>query len=68
MSLCSHHLEPVPGCRLCHAHPRDIFPDWDAKVAEAEAAGVTTCARCGFEYYRTTQHCPKCGAPRKEVD
>ena len=64
MSLCSRHYPPRPDCDLCNADPRDLFSDWDVKLAEAEAAGEHTCARCGFVYYRTVGSCPKCNAPR----
>lgn len=59
MSLCSAHQDPVPGCRQCEANPRDIFPDWDKKIAEAEAAGRHTC-ECGFVYFKTVDACPLC--------
>lgn len=65
--LCSSHHPsrgPVEGCNLCHAHPRDIFPDWDKKKAEAEARGTVPCEGCGFVRYRgedpLLDMCPKC--------
>jgi hypothetical protein len=60
--ICSIHQKAEPGCKLCAAHPRDIFPNWDAKVAEAAAAGTTRCAVCGFEFFLTANMCPKCSA------
>jgi hypothetical protein len=62
--ICSAHhpdMGPVEGCAACHATPHDLFPDWDEAVARAEAAGTAVCA-CGFEFYRTVDFCPKCGA------
>lgn len=53
--------EPVPGCPACHATPKDLFPDWDQKCAEADAAGLTRCPKCGFEHYLTSDECPLCG-------
>lgn len=67
-NMCSAHhpsLGPVEGCDLCHTHPRDVFPDWDKKLAEAEARGNATCEHCGFVRYRGPDSlldcCPKCG-------
>jgi len=60
MSICSRHQKYQADCKLCNANPRDLFPDWDKKVAEAEAAGLYTCV-CGYEYYLTTDSCPFCG-------
>ncbi len=65
LSICSIHHEYNKDCKLCNTHPRDVFPDWDKKVAEAEAAGKTTC-KCGFEYYLTTDSCPLCGERLKQ--
>jgi hypothetical protein len=65
VSICSAHQKPDPNCRLCQLHPRDLFPDWDKKVAEAEAAGTIKCRKCGFEFYLTTDICPKCCASAK---
>jgi hypothetical protein len=65
--ICSIHKKPDPHCSLCKAHPRDIFPDWDAKLKEAEAAGTMRCAVCGFEFFRTINMCPKCAAMAEPV-
>lgn len=45
--------------------PRDLFPNWDKKLREAERAGLHTCVKCKFDYYRTTEACPKCGTTAK---
>lgn len=58
--MCSRHQEAREGCVACHTHPRDVLPDYDAKVAEAEAAGTTMCELCGMVYYRTASICPLC--------
>ncbi len=50
-------------CKLCHVTPHDLFPDWDQKVAEAEAAGEVKCFVCGFKYFATTNNCPLCYLP-----
>lgn len=60
--ICSAHQGFDPDCRLCGLEGRDILPDYDAKMAEAEAAGRTTCA-CGYVHYRTISLCPLCGTP-----
>ena len=39
--------------------------EYEAKVAEAEAAGRYTCP-CGFVYYKTVDSCPRCGLGREE--
>jgi len=57
--ICSRHRDHDPGCPMCCADIRDVFPDYDEKVAEAEAAGLHLCA-CGFEHYRTVSFCPRC--------
>lgn len=57
--ICSVHRHTEPGCPACHAHPRDLFPDFDERLAEAEAAGEHKC-ECGFTYYRTVDSCPAC--------
>jgi hypothetical protein len=66
-NMCSNHHPsrgPVEGCVLCHTHPRDVFPDWDQKLAEAKARGKATCEYCEFVRYRSseplTEMCPKC--------
>lgn len=58
--ICSFHRGFDPNCDLCKTDPRHIFPDWDAKLAAAQAAGQVKCA-CGFDFFRTTHECPKCG-------
>ena len=58
--ICGRHRERVETCRLCNLTPSDILPDWDKKVAEAEAAGLHNCEHCGFTYYLTCNMCPKC--------
>ena len=71
MNMCSKHRGYKENCKLCNTHPRDamrddgtkMFPGWDEKVAEAEAAGLVTCEdpECEFEFYLTTDSCPLCG-------
>jgi hypothetical protein len=58
---------PVPGCAACGATPHDLFPDWDEKVAKAEAAGTYRCDNCAFVFYKTTAHCPSCGTFYPEI-
>lgn len=65
--ICSRHRHHESGCRLCNTEARDILPDFDRKLAEAEAAGRQKCPGCGFVYYRTVEACPLCGRPRPEV-
>ncbi len=60
MSICSKHQKHQADCKLCNSSPRDLFPDWDEKVAEAESEGLYCCV-CGYGYYLTTDHCPVCG-------
>jgi hypothetical protein len=65
--LCSTHRKADPDCALCKAHPREIFPNWDEKLKEAQAAGTTRCSACSFEYFRTVLSCPKCHHPSEAV-
>jgi hypothetical protein len=65
--LCSTHKKADPKCRLCSAHPRDLFPDWDRKLEAAVEAGTTKCAHCGFEYFRTLSLCPQCSTKSHPV-
>jgi hypothetical protein len=60
--VCSAHFGDVPvaGCGPCHTTPGDLFPNWDEKVAEAEAKGEHTCAKCQFVFYLTVDTCPLC--------
>lgn len=60
MSICSRHQVPDPDCELCNTNIRDASPDYDEKLAEAEAAGIHTCEKCDFVYYKTVDSCPKC--------
>lgn len=62
-NICSRHQRYEKDCKLCNSDVRDLFPDWNDKVAEAEAAGSVTC-ECGFEYYLTVNDCPMCGNVR----
>jgi rubrerythrin len=62
-NMCSVHQGYDADCVLCNTHPRDVFPDWDRKLAEAKRSGVHKCTRCGFEYYRTADDCPLCDEP-----
>lgn len=57
--ICSRHQGHDPDCDLCCADIRDLLPDYDAKHAEAAAAGLHAC-KCGFEYYKTVSFCPLC--------
>lgn len=65
--ICSRHQENEPTCSACQAHPSDLLPDYDRKVAEAEAVGLVTCHHCEFRYYLTTWHCPKCSTMWKDA-
>ena len=61
MTICSKHWWPVRECPQCEADIQDLLPDFFEKVKKAEKAGLRTCLHCGFESYRTTDLCPKCG-------
>jgi hypothetical protein len=61
--ICSLHQGYELTCRLCNTDIREVFPDYDQKVAEAKAAGTHVC-ECGFEYYKTTDTCPLCSKKR----
>ena len=63
-SICSRHFEYDSECRLCHIDVRDVLPDYERKLAEAEAAGTEECVGCGFAYYRTIDSCPLCDTGR----
>ena len=64
MSVCSAHREVVDGCSACHSTPAQVLgiteEEWDRKTAEAEAAGVASCVRCGFEQYKNHYICMVC--------
>jgi hypothetical protein len=62
--ICSRHREFDPNCDLCKADIRDLLPNYDQMVAIAHAAGKVNCAKCGFEFFRTTDYCPLCGKKR----
>ena len=66
--ICSKHRGHDPGCRLCNADVRDLIPDYDRLVDEAERAGKRVCAfaTCRFVFYRTTSCCPLCGRVQPE--
>lgn len=34
---------------------------------EARIAGLMTCSKCGFEFYRTSEICPACNAKAVEM-
>ena len=57
--ICSAHQDNDPNCATCQATMKDLFPDWDKKVAEAIKAGRFQCI-CNFVYYLTTASCPLC--------
>jgi hypothetical protein len=65
--MCSAHRQPMPGCVACHTQPREVFPDWDRKLAEAEASGQWQCPKDGFEWYGTIKECLICGHPQTEL-
>lgn len=58
--ICSRHYWHDPNCNMCTADIRDVLPDYDRKVHEAELAGIVTCGACSFKFYRTVDSCPKC--------
>ena len=62
VSICSAHIEVVPGCPRCEARPQDLLPDWNEKMKE-KSLGQRDCQVCGFRYYRTISFCPKCNHP-----
>lgn len=59
-SICSMHRIPDPNCDLCNTYGEDVIPHYKEKEAEAERAGKEICAKCGFEFYKTTDACPLC--------
>src|ERR1035437_1711517 len=59
-SICSRHVVYDPDCQLCNTDIREVLPDYDQMVREAEAAGEVECGACGFCFYRTTPTCPLC--------
>mgnify|MGYP005848947345 CR=1 FL=1 len=61
MSICSKHQEYNPDCKLCNTDIRELIPQYDQMVAEAENAGTNVCKKCDFKYYKTVNCCPKCG-------
>jgi hypothetical protein len=63
--VCSRHKFRDPDCKACSTEPEDIFPDWEEKLAEAEAAGEVTCTACRFIYYAVVDRCPLCSALRE---
>jgi len=66
--ICSKHRDYDPDCDLCEADLEDLFGRSMAAAmrAEAEEAGLYTCD-CGFEYYKTVDSCPRCGALREII-
>lgn len=58
--ICSRHWNYDPDCRMCNTDVRELLPDYDEKVREAEEAGKVDCGACGFTFYRTTKTCPLC--------
>ena len=64
MSICSMHRVPDPECRMCNVRVRE----GGQKHEEALAAGLTTCTECSFEYYMTTDACPKCEHTRRALE
>jgi len=67
--ICSAHRSTTPapgcaGCAACAVEPADVFPDWERKCAEAEAAGEHVCTGCKFKFYRTVRACPACNLER----
>jgi hypothetical protein len=60
MSICSMHQQHDPSCDLCNTDIKDVLPNYDEMLAKAEEAGLTTCVNCDFEFYKTTEICPKC--------
>ena len=64
VSICSAHRTRDMECPRCWVNIYNMFPDYDQKVAEAEAAGKYMCCKCNFVYYKTTDICPSCGEAR----
>jgi len=62
--ICSRHRDYDANCKLCNTLPQNILPDYNKKVAEAEAAGTHSCAKCGYLYYLTVDSCPNCGTKK----
>ena len=58
--ICSRHKKHNPNCNLCNAIPQDILPDYNKKVADAEAAGTHMCTKCSYVFYLTVNYCPQC--------
>lgn len=58
--ICSVHQRKHPDCDLCNTHPRDIFPNYDIKLAKAKAMGEHTCKKCGFVFFLKVNFCPRC--------
>ena len=60
----------VEGCDMCSATVQELLGLNDSEYAamrcRAEDAGLFTC-ECGFEYYKTVDDCPLCGAERKII-
>lgn len=55
------------GKRAGHEQAMDnVFPQYRERRLEAVSAGLHTCHACSFVYYRTIDHCPKCGEVRVE--
>jgi rubrerythrin len=62
ISACSQHMKKRNvDYKLSKADIRDVIPNYDQLVEQAEAAGRRTCHNCNFMHYRTTDRCPKCG-------
>jgi rubrerythrin len=62
IGVCSKHIRRRNRDRKLRATDiRDIIPNYDQLVEQAEAGGLRTCHNCNFMHYRTTDRCPKCG-------
>lgn len=64
--MCSRHQDNDPNCPTCQLKPEDVLPDYEKKLAEAEAAGRVICPECDYEFYLTTHDCPLCGETLSE--
>jgi uncharacterized paraquat-inducible protein A len=63
VGICSKHMRKRdPNRKLYQTDIREVIPNYDQLVSDAQAAGERTCHRCQFVHYRTTDRCPKCGS------
>ena len=65
--ICSAHRGHDEACNMCNTDIRELIPNYDALLAEAEKAGKVTCTYCDFVYYLTVDECPHCFNGRRAV-